>query len=86
MSVGEIVELDVILRLRSASVSANTPQPHFARLSQAKAVDLVNACCERQSNAAAWVHRQDRQHEAAKSAGAGGVCDDVEEDQFSVLP
>jgi len=41
--------------LLAAAHSAITPQPHFARLSQGKAVDLVNACCERQSERGSYV-------------------------------
>lgn len=41
--------------LLSAAHSAIAPQPHFARLSQGKAVDLVNACCERQSERGSYV-------------------------------
>lgn len=41
--------------LLAAAHSAIAPQPHFARLSQAKAVDLVNACCERQSERGSYV-------------------------------
>lgn len=41
--------------LLAAAHSAIAPQPHFARLSQSKAVDLVNACCERQSERGSYV-------------------------------
>ncbi|MER2560715.1 MAG: hypothetical protein ABTQ32_08355 [Myxococcaceae bacterium] len=41
--------------LLAAAHSALIPQPHFARLSQAKAVELVNACCERQSERGSYV-------------------------------
>lgn len=41
--------------LLAAAHSAITPQPHFARLSQAKAVELVDACCERQSERGSYV-------------------------------
>jgi hypothetical protein len=41
--------------LLAAAHSAISPQPHFARLSQAKAVELVDACCERQSERGSYV-------------------------------
>jgi hypothetical protein len=41
--------------LLAAAHSAIAPQPHFARLSQAKAVELVNGCCERQSERGSYV-------------------------------